>query len=109
MSKRLYGTIRRLPSGRWQDRYRHPSTGLMVPAPITFDRKGDAARWLSSAETDQNRGVLIEPSQAKTTVAEWAALWLDGDPASAAAPGLGMTSRCGCTSSLPSVRGACRR
>lgn len=80
MSKRLYGTIRRLPSGRWQARYRHPSTGLMVPAPITFDRKGDAARWLASAETDQNRGVFIEPSQAKTTLAEWAALWLDGDP-----------------------------
>ncbi len=37
--KRQFGTLRRLPSGRWQARYRNPHTGERHGAPITFERK----------------------------------------------------------------------
>lgn len=40
--KRMFGALRRLPSGRWQARYRCLD-GRMVPAPQTFATKADAA------------------------------------------------------------------
>ena len=43
---RSFGSLRRLPSGRWQARYRGPD-GLLVTAPSTFVRKTDGARWLA--------------------------------------------------------------
>jgi hypothetical protein len=39
---RSFGTIRKLPSGRCQARYRGPD-GLRRSAPSTFARKSDAA------------------------------------------------------------------
>ena len=41
--RRQFGSIRRLPSGRWQARFRLPS-GEVVSAPVTFGSKGDADR-----------------------------------------------------------------
>ena len=44
---RSFGSIRKLPSGRWQARYRGPD-GLLRSAPHTFARKADAASgWRS--------------------------------------------------------------
>ena len=37
--RRQFGSLRHLPSGRWQARYRLPS-GETVPAPVTFPTKG---------------------------------------------------------------------
>jgi hypothetical protein len=42
--KRQFGTVRKLPSGRWQARYRDES-GQMFSAPSTFPTKTDA--WAS--------------------------------------------------------------
>lgn len=38
---RQFGNIRKLPSGRYQARYRGPD-GQLRSAPVTFDRKTDA-------------------------------------------------------------------
>ena len=50
-SKRQFGAIRRLTSGRWQARYRDGG-GRMVTAPQTFATKGDAGRFLATVEAD---------------------------------------------------------
>lgn len=44
-SKRTFGSIRILPSGRYQARYTGP-TGEVVPAPVTFTARMDAEAWL---------------------------------------------------------------
>ena len=74
-ARRHYGAIRRLPSGRYQARYRDGS-GRLVPAPDTFTTKGDAQRFLSAVEADRQRGTFIDPSAGRMTVAAWAEEWL---------------------------------
>ena len=44
MGRRLLGTIRKLPSGRYQARYPGPD-GRMRNAPETFARKSDARHF----------------------------------------------------------------
>lgn len=74
--KRTFGTVRKLPSGRWQAR--HPdSLGRHVPAPDTFTTKGDAHRFLAAVEADQDRGTWIDPRSGRLTLSAWAAEWLD--------------------------------
>ena len=74
--KRMFGAVRRLPSGRWQARYRSPE-GRMLPAPETFAPKGAAAAWLAAAESDQHRGCWTDPRAAAVTPGEYASDWLD--------------------------------
>jgi integrase len=76
MSKRQFGSIRRLPSGRWQARYRTAS-GQRVTAPVTFTTRGDASRWLAKAEVEQGR-TWIDPDAGRITLREYARQWLDG-------------------------------
>jgi len=73
--RRQFGSIRKLPSGRWQARYRHPATGETTSGG-TFATKADAARWLAAVETDQARGEWVDPSTNKVTVATTASWWL---------------------------------
>ncbi len=61
MTKREFGALRQLPSGRWQAKYRHPRTNEFVVAPTTFAMKGDASRWLASVQRDIERGTWIDP------------------------------------------------
>ena len=49
--KRQFGSIRKLPSGRWQARFRDPLTNRLVAAPSTFSTRGDASRWLAAVES----------------------------------------------------------
>lgn len=58
--KRQFGTVRRLPSGRWQARYRDGS-GQMFSAPSTFPTKTDAARFVAVVEADIARRLYIDP------------------------------------------------
>ena len=69
MAPRHFGAIRTLPSGRWQARYRGPD-GVMRPAPGTFERKGDASRWLAGIETDIAKGEWRDPDRAQQLVTE---------------------------------------
>lgn len=91
-SRRHYGAIRKLPSGRYQARYRN-GAGSLVPAPDTFATKGDAQRWLSRVEADQQRGTFIDPAAGRITVAAWAEGWLRTKRASAPTRSLAIASR----------------
>jgi hypothetical protein len=60
MSRRRFGSVRRLPSGRWQVRYR-TGDGRQHTAPETFATKTEATRHLAQVETDLGRldGVAV--------------------------------------------------
>jgi integrase len=74
--KRLFGALRKLPSGRWQAKYR--VAGKFVTAPQTFATKREATLWLSSVETDRARGQWVDPKAGKVTLAEYSDAWLRG-------------------------------
>lgn len=81
MSKRAgkpFGSLRQLPSRRWQARYHGPD-GIRYTAPLTFDTKGDAETWLSTIRADISRGVW-KPGGAAAgrpmTFGEYADTWL---------------------------------
>ncbi len=76
MTKRQFGTIRKLPSDRWQVRYRTES-GRRVTAAETFRTRGDASRWLAKAEAEQGRG-WIDPRAGEVLLADYARRWIDG-------------------------------
>jgi hypothetical protein len=56
VGKRDFGTVRRLPSGRWQPANR-TLDGSLATAPATFDTRGHAAAFLAHGQADGSRGV----------------------------------------------------
>jgi len=75
MAKRAhFGSVRKLPSGRYQASHLHNAT--RHTGPDTFRTKGDAQAWLSGVETDIRRGTWVNPSEGRQTVAYWAERWL---------------------------------
>jgi len=44
--RRQFGSIRKLPSGRWQARHRETVTNRLLNAPTTFATKAAANRYL---------------------------------------------------------------
>lgn len=77
--KRRFGSIRELPSGRWQARYRAPD-GQMRSAPQTFLRERDADQWLSVAESELLRGEWIDPWLAEVKLADFGQRWIKERP-----------------------------
>ncbi|MEO5842791.1 MAG: site-specific integrase [Acidimicrobiales bacterium] len=73
--RRQFGSLRRLPSGRWQARYRHPTTGEMVSGARTFPSKTEAARFLATVEADLARQVWRDPARRELAFSEIAELW----------------------------------
>jgi integrase len=71
---RTFGTVRKLPSGRWQARYHDPA-GNRHTAPGTFPTKADATAYLATVETDMRRQTWTDPKLARITFGEWAARW----------------------------------
>lgn len=69
-SRRRFGRIRKLPSGRFQARYPGPS-GKLLTAPKTFATKTDADRYLSQVETDLARGTWVDHRLGKETLEDW--------------------------------------
>ncbi len=78
MSKRRhFGSIRRLPSGRWQARYRDPLTGKRwVPAPMTFETKGEASRWLAALEAGALDPIVARERRTGERLGSYAAEWI---------------------------------
>lgn len=74
--RRRFGSVRKLPSGKWQARYLGPD-GLNHTAPLTFRTKTDAEVWLSRVEAQISEGRWLDPSAGKVTVGEWGQRWLD--------------------------------
>ena len=76
VAKRQFGSVRKLPSGRFQARYRHPETNLRITAPTTFPTKGAAQVWLACAQTDLARGERMDQYLPTVTLDEYTAPWL---------------------------------
>jgi integrase len=73
--KRHFGNIRKRSSGRYQARYRGLD-GVLRSAPHTFERKSDAARWLTLKEAEIRRGDWIDPDAATVLFSEYANEWI---------------------------------
>lgn len=77
MAKRArFGTVDRLPSGRYRARY-HDKAGRRHNAPNTFATKTDAWRWLATIETDMLRGAWVDPEAGRVLLVDYSAEWLD--------------------------------
>lgn len=79
MGRRQFGTLRRLPSGRWQARYRDANNRL-VTAPQTFATKADAGRYLDRVRTDMGKGRWVDPGSGAVAFREYAWRWLEERP-----------------------------
>jgi integrase len=77
MTKRDFGAVRQLPSGRWQAKYRHPRTNRFVTAPSTFTTRRDADRWLANTQVDLERGSWIDPSWGAVSLEGYATSWME--------------------------------
>ena len=73
-----FGSVRKLPSGRYQARYWHAAA--MRSAPVTFSAKADALVWLAGIETDIHRGSWVDPAGGQLSVAELAGGGVEHDP-----------------------------
>lgn len=63
--RRRFGSIRQLPSGRWQARYQTPH-GRAVTAPHTFRTRTDAHQWLVKVESSIIQGTWSESATTHT-------------------------------------------
>jgi integrase len=72
--RRSFGSVRQLPSGRWQARYRD-AAGKSHTAPETFATRPAAAQFLAQVETDLARGEWTDPRAGRVSFAEWAGRW----------------------------------
>ena len=77
-ARRDFGSVRKLPSGRFQATYWH--NGVRHLGEETFTQKSDATSWLSTVETDIIRGSWIDPRAGKVTLTEYANGWIDRRP-----------------------------
>ncbi len=75
--RRGFGSVRKLPSGRWQARFTHPRTGKIQSAQTTFATKADAGRWLATMETDLDRGDALDLDRGKIAFGAYGKAWLD--------------------------------
>jgi integrase len=75
MTRRRFGHLRKLPSGRWQASFRGPD-GRRQTAPTTFTTKSDADRWLAKVDIDLTRGSWLDDSAAREPFGTYARQWL---------------------------------
>jgi integrase len=72
-SRRSFGSIDHLASGRWRVRYRDADGRRHTAGP--FGAKSDASRFLAIVEADLLRGDWRDPSLVAVHFEEWAAEW----------------------------------
>lgn len=75
--KRSFGTVRQLPSGRWQARYTGPD-GIRYKAPTTFLTEKDAQAWITTEQADVIRNQWLPTAEDAPDVpfGEYAEAWL---------------------------------
>ncbi|WP_202610563.1 tyrosine-type recombinase/integrase [Herbidospora solisilvae] len=76
---RRFGSIRKLPSGRFQIRYPGPD-GRIRSGTDTYERKGDAERALSLVEAQIIRGEWTDPDRGKIKLKDYAETWISQRP-----------------------------
>ena len=69
-----WGSVRRLPSGRYQARYR--LDGIEHLAPDTFRTQREADAYLAALRSDVERGAWVDPDAGRITLGDYAAQWL---------------------------------
>ncbi|WP_351233603.1 tyrosine-type recombinase/integrase [Streptomyces sp. NPDC002133] len=75
-NRRRFGSVRQLKSGRWQARYRDPTTGQLRTAEQTYASKTDAEVGLTHIEADISRGQWDDPDKGAVAFGEYADAWL---------------------------------
>ncbi|WP_431680516.1 hypothetical protein [Kitasatospora sp. KL5] len=75
-NRRRFGSVRRLPSGRWQAPYRHLVTGQLRSAEQTYPTKTDAELALTLIEADMARCQLKDPDAGQVNFGDYADTWL---------------------------------
>lgn len=78
-SRRRFGRVRKLPSGRYQVRYPGPD-GIDRPAPSTFPTKRAAEIWLVGTEAQLRNDQWIDPEDGQALFADYAGAWIDERP-----------------------------
>jgi integrase len=73
VTRRTFGYVRKLRSGRWQASYLHEGKRY----PRTFATKADADAWLAQAHAQILRGEWVDPDRASTLFRLYAARWLE--------------------------------
>lgn len=71
-----WGSIKKLPSGRWQASYPDPSaegTRKRITGPTTYDRRADAEVWLASEHALIAQHAWTHPREREETQAREAA------------------------------------
>ncbi|MGW7420374.1 tyrosine-type recombinase/integrase [Streptomyces sp. NPDC054813] len=77
--RRQVGRVRKLPSGRYQARYRGLD-GADHPAPDTFRTKRDADDWLADMQSQLRQGDWRDPDAGKVAFGDYAAAWVKERP-----------------------------
>lgn len=72
----MSGSIRKLPSGRYQARWTD-SAGRRITAPVTFTTKRQATSWLVEQEADRLRGVVRDHDGGRRLFGDFASEWID--------------------------------
>lgn len=74
--RRRFGSVRRLPSGRYQARYPGPD-GMVQPADDTFATKTEAEVWLTRKEAELIEGEWIDPDAGAILVPDYGSTWIE--------------------------------
>lgn len=77
--KRSFGTIRRLPSGRYQALYRAPD-GVRYSGPTTYEYKADAEAYLATVQADLVRQTWKAPVSTEETLGNYGRTWIEQRP-----------------------------
>jgi integrase len=75
-SRRAFGTVRQLRSGRWQARW-EDKQGRTHTGPHTFETERAADNWLSTVRADLVRGVWRSPDLGSDTLAGYMRGWVE--------------------------------
>lgn len=71
MTRKRFGSVRKLPSNSWQARYTHPQTGIRISAPVTYKLKADAWAWLSVQDNAIAQGTWKDTTTSTTTLGNY--------------------------------------
>jgi integrase len=74
-NKRRFGSLRVLPSGKWQARYTGPD-GLPRKAPDQFRTKRGAEQFLTETEASMLRGDWFDPAAGRIPLREYVSTWI---------------------------------
>lgn len=76
VNRNHFGSVRQLPSGRWQGRY-PDERGLPMVAPRTFDTRAEAESHLAEVRADRARGVYHDPRSGGVMFGTFAREWIE--------------------------------